>query len=110
MTREIRTADEVLQEKREERGWDQDQDTVIRLREEIKPLPITEEEYRSVSLLLAKLALYDQDPKLCEMYFDMQRRASYGNGYPLMEEMSEIEQNMWSLGTGEPVEKGKGQL
>lgn len=107
MAEQFRTTNQVLQEKLEDRGWKEEN---MKLREQIKPLPLTEEEYRSFSILLAKMALYDKDPNLCEMYFDMQRRASYGNRYPLMEEMAEIEKNMWSLGTGETIENERKYL
>lgn len=106
MSKEYRTADEVLKEKYEERGWDQDIGIVTRFTstEQIKPLPFSEEEYRNFSLLLAKLALEDMDSKLCETYFELQRRACYGNGYSTIEEMSKFEQEMWNLGTGEIIE------
>lgn len=101
MSNEFRTADEVVKEKYEERGWDKDRDKRVVAREEVTPLSLSEEEYRSFSLLLAKLALQDQDVKLCDVYFEIQRRAFYGNGYSSIEEMAAIEQKLWSLGTGE---------
>lgn len=106
MSREYRTADEVFKEKYEERGWDQEivRDTRIIPMEPIKPLPLSEEEYRTFSLLLAKLALQDKNPTLCETYFELQRRAYYGNRYAPIEEISQSEQEMWSLGTGEVIE------
>lgn len=109
MTSEFRTADKVLREKYEDRGWNQETDIDMNLEptEQINPLPLSQEEYERFSLLLAKLALHDKDPKLCEMYFDLQRRASYGNGYPFIEELSEIEQEMWSFGTGEKMESSE---
>lgn len=92
----------VLKEKYEDRGWKQEE--CQNIREQIKPLPFTEDEYKNFSLLLAKLAIKDQDPKFCEMYFEMQRRASYGNRYSSIDEMTKIEQDMWTLGTGEIIE------
>lgn len=106
MSKEYRTADEVFKEKYEERGWNQEisRNTRAISMEPIKPLPLSEEEYRNFSLLLAKLALQDKNPTLCETYFELQRRACYGNSYSPIEEISQIEQEMWSLGTGEIIE------
>ncbi len=108
MSKEYRTAYDVFKEKYEERGWDQDQELGLDTRdksvEPIKPLPLSEEEFRNFSLLLAKLALQDKDPALCETYFELQRRAVYGNKYSPIEGISQIEQEMWSLGTGEKTE------
>ncbi len=112
MTKEYRTASEILKEKYEERGWNQEMgfDTKATSTEQIKPLPFSEEEYRSFSVLLAKLALQDKDPNLCETYFELQRRAYYGNRYSPIEEMSKNEQEIWSLGTGEIVEDVKNHI
>lgn len=106
MSKEYRTAADVLKEKYEDRGWEEgtNKDTRIIPSKQIKPLPLSEEEYRNFSLLLAKLALHDQCPKLCETYFELQRRAFYGNGYSPIKELYEIEKRLWSIGTGEIIE------
>ena len=102
--KEKKSADEVLREKREERGWDEKSEDIRNI-ERIAPLPLSLEEYKFFCLLLSKLALQDQNSEYCEMYFELQRRATYGNHYPLLKEMAELEQEMWSLGTGEIIEQ-----
>ncbi len=106
MSKEYRTADEVFKEKYEERGWNQEIDRNTRTIsvEPIKPLPLSEEEYKKFCLLFSKIALQDKNPALCETYFELQSRAYYGNGYSPIEDLSQIEQEMWSLGTGEIIE------
>lgn len=112
MSKEYRTTEDVLKEKYEERGWNQDLglDTRVDSIESIKPLPISEEEYRNFSVLLAKLALQDKNPALCEIYFELQRCAYYGNRYSPIEGISQYEQEMWSLGTGEIIEDAEKHL
>lgn len=112
MSKDYRTTADVVKEKYEDRGWNQSSDVSTRNTpiEPIKPLPLTEEEYRKFSMLWAKLALQDRDSKKCEIYFDLQRRAYYGNGYSSLKEMKKIEQEMWSLGTGEIIEDAERNL
>ncbi len=101
---EKKSADEVLREKYEERGWFEIYDWYDKDKEEIDSLPMTEEEYRIFATLLAKLALKDRNEQFCEMYFELQRRAVYANGFYPIEELEALEKEMWSLGTGEKVE------
>ncbi len=109
MTVEKKSADEVLREKYEERGWNEMYNWQDNKTRDIEPLPLTEEEYGELSRLLAKMALNDQNPELCEMYFEIQRRAFYANRYFPLEDLEDEEKEMWSLGTGEIVEeKGHG--
>lgn len=108
MAIEGHSAEDVLREKYEERGWIEDIDLKIKPREEIKPLPISEEEYQKLMFLLAKIVLQDRDEKLCETYFELQRRAIYGNSYSSIEELKEVEEEMWNIGTKEFAdEQGK---
>lgn len=103
-----RSTNDVLREKYEERGWSEDTDLKIKSREEIKPLPLSEEEYQKLSFLLAKIVLQDREEKLCETYFELQRRAYYGNSYFPIEELKEVEEEMWNIGTKEFAdEQGK---
>lgn len=103
-----RSAEDVLREKYEERGWNEDTDLKIKPREEIKPLPLSEEEYQKLSFLLAKIVLQDRDENLCETYFELQRRAYYGNKYFPIDELKEVEEEMWNIGTKEFAdEQGK---
>lgn len=104
MAEDYRSSADVLKEKYEERGWDQETQSNIRTQEKIEPLPLSEEEYRKLSFLLAKLAIQDRDPNLCETYFDLQRRAHYGNRFFPIDELSEIEEEMFSIGTEDAVE------
>lgn len=103
MAKEYRSASDILREKYEERGWDQETQSNIRTQAKIEPLPLSEEEYRKLSFLLAKLTIQDRDPNLCETYFELQRRAHYGNRYFPIEELSEIEEEMFSIGTEEII-------
>ena len=98
-----KSADQVLKEKWEERGWDQD--TWVNFpnknRESVDPVALSEEEYRLFQLLLGKIAVSDRNPDLCELYFDIQRRAVYGNDYMHNGEMEEIERELWEIGMTE---------
>ena len=58
--------------------------------------------------LLAKIVLQDRDEKLCETYFELQRRAYYGNRYSSIVKLVEVEEEMGNMGTKEFVdEQGK---
>lgn len=95
-----KSADEVFEEKRSERGWDQDDEKIrVRETEPVNPLPLTNEEYQMFQLILRKLALYEREPSLCDLYFELGRRATYGNNYPQAEGVEEIEQELWNIGT-----------
>ena len=105
-----RTTKMVTDEKNEDRGWGQyDIPENITPIAPIPPLPLSEEEYNSFSLLLAKLALNMNDEKLrvklCDVYFELQRCANYGNGYAINKAMESIEQKLWTIGTGERIEE-----
>ena len=104
MTIEKKSADEVLREKYEERGWFEIYDWRDKGSRDIEPIPMTEEEYRVFSSLLIRLALKDQNPNLCEQYFELQRRAVYANGYHPLDGVEAEEMEMWTLGTGEVIE------
>lgn len=99
-TKMEKSADQVLREKYEERGWDQDtwEQSQNTNRESIDPVPLSEEEYQLFQLLLGKVAVSDRNPNLCEIYFDMQRRAVYGNGYAQNDRMEEVERELWEIG------------
>lgn len=100
-----KSADQVLAEKRMERGWDQeDEITRTRETEPIKALPLTNEEYQIFQSILRKLALYEQKPELADLYFELERRATYGNKYPQIEGTEEMEQELWNMGTNAPRE------
>ena len=47
--------------------------------------------------LLAKIVLQDRDEKLCETYFELQRRAYYGNRYSSIVKLEEVEEEMWNI-------------
>lgn len=67
--------------------------------DKVKPLPYNLKEYEIFMKLLSKIALNDKDRNLCDVYFDLQKRAIYGNGYYNTDE--KIDREMWNLGTGE---------
>lgn len=98
---ENRTTKDVIEEKFEDRGWKrrEDRELNMMMHEDKKPLPFNLEEYEAFMQLLSKLALNDEDKNLCDIYFDVQRRAVYENGYYNNNE--EIDRKMWNLGTEE---------
>ena len=99
-----RSANEVVKEKYEDRGWTEDNRLGDDLpKTKIESLPISEEDYQKFSYLLAKLALKDSNKELCATYFEIQRRAINGNGYKTIKGMKSIEERLWTLGTGEKV-------
>lgn len=111
MAKEYRSSADVLKEKYEERGWNQETQSSIKTGEKIEPLPLKEEEeYRNLSFLLAKLILQDKDYKLCETYFEIQRRAYYGNKYFPIEELAEIEQELWNMEPEEDINNANKHL
>lgn len=80
MYEKMRTADVVRDEKYEERGWNEPSNNSVKEQVSMKksPLPFSEEEYKVFSLSLAKLALTDNNPELCGLYFGLKDRAFYG--------------------------------
>lgn len=64
----------------------------------IEPLPLSLEEYQIFSQILAKLTIAEQNPSLSSLYFEIQRRGTYGNNFPVTVG-EEIEKEMWQLGT-----------
>lgn len=102
---EKKSAGEVLREKYEERGWNEMYETVrVDTKERIEPLDLTEEEYQAYARELARKALENQDPDKADEYFELQRRATYGNHYNQIEDLEKAEEIMWTLGTGEKIE------
>lgn len=89
-----------LIEKLEARGWNIPQ---------IAPLPITEEQYLACIQIIAKKAIDNNDPKACEEYFELKRRAVFGNRYYKgFDGMEEIERQMWQIGHDEKtVDNGR---
>lgn len=106
-----KTVEERLDEKYEDRGWGKYAPPTYEKGEEILKLPISENEYQTLSLLLGKIALQDQDEKfcsqLCDVFFEVQRRADFGNRYKESEELEAVGRKMWTLGTGQPIEEPK---
>lgn len=106
-----RSFEDRLDEKMEDRGWGKYASEKIEVRDPIPKLPISEKDYQELSLLLGKLALQDQEGTLgrglCGVFFEVQRRATYGNRYQKTEEMEKVERKMWTLGTGEVIEEPK---
>ncbi len=96
-----------LKEKYEDRGWGTIEEEIAKEREkkmkpsEIIPLPISEEQYRACAAMLAKEAISNNDAKSCQEYFELKRRAIYGNKYSEIDGMEDIERQMWKIGTGE---------
>lgn len=100
MYEKMRTADVVRDEKYEERGWNEPSGSVVKeqIGGKITPIPFSEEEYKTFSLTLAKLALTDNKPELCSLYFELKDRAFYGNGYSNSGVEEDIERNLWDIG------------
>lgn len=101
---EKKSANEILREKYEERGWFELDDFLNKEKREIEKLPMTEEEYKEFSRFLAREALQESDEQLCELYFEIQRRAVYANAYGPVEGLEEEEMAMWAMGTDEKLE------
>lgn len=101
---EKKSADEVFREKYEERGWFDKYDISNKDKKDIEPLSMTENEYKEFAAILAHQALEEKDEKMCETYFELQRRAVYANGFYPDAEMEELEEQMWALGTDEKIE------
>lgn len=53
----------------------------IEKKPKIEPLPISEEKYIACLQVLAKKAIDNNDQKACQEYFELKRRAIFGNHY-----------------------------
>ncbi len=65
------------------------------------PLPLSNEEYQRLALLLCKLSVQDKNPNLCDIYFELRDRATKGNHYPAPsgEEFWKMEEAMFEIGS-----------
>lgn len=108
---EKKSAGEVLREKYEERGWDEMYEQIrVDTKEKIEPLDLTEEEYQAYARELAKKAIENQDSDKADEYFELQRRATYGNRYGQIKDLEEAEEIMWTLGTEEKIDSAGPRL
>ncbi len=110
MDNEVGRLARELDEKWEDRGWNEPDEKIDEkiTSIEIKPLPINEEQYRACAMTLAKKAISNNDLKACEEYFELKRRAVFGNKYSEIDGMEDIERKMWEFGTGEKaVDNGR---
>lgn len=75
----------------------------------IEPLPISEEQYIACAKVLARKAIDNNDPNTCHEYFELKRRATFGNHYYVeFAGMEEIERQMWEIGHDEKtVDNGR---
>lgn len=103
MMEEKKLAGEVLDEKYEERGWNEDPKEIEK-RPTVEKLDLTEEEYIAYAHELATKAIENEDPELASEYFELQRRAVYGNRYGVIKDLEEAEEIMWNLGIEEKQE------
>ena len=103
---ENRSAADVMEDKYKDRGWGQ-YDTSIKPsdNEPIKPLPITLEKYQMLMSLLGELAYTDQNEQVAAVYFELQRRASLGNGFDGLEVPHE--EDIWNIGLDSSSEEEK---
>lgn len=102
MQRNHKSAWEVMDEKYEDRGWGKYNMTPQKSSfEPVEPLEYSENEYRKLAVALAAKAIETQDASLCEAYFELQRRASFGNHYSSIPELEEIEEELFTMGTRE---------
>lgn len=97
---------ERLDEKLEDRGWGKydilgDYHSSNDDMNDVKPLPLSDEEYQKFALLLGKLSVQDQNPNLCDIYFELRDRATKGNHYkePSGEEFWKMEEAMFEIGS-----------
>lgn len=100
-----------LNEKYEDRHWNRPNSSLGEIENESKidPLPITEDQYLACIQIIAKKAIDNNDPKACEEYFELKRRAVFGNRYYKgFDGMEEIERQMWQIGHDEKtVDNGR---
>lgn len=76
----------------------------IEKKPKIEPLPISEEQYIACLQILARKAIDNNDPNTCHEYFELKRRAVFGNHYySEIAGMEEIENQMWEIGLDEKV-------
>lgn len=100
-----RTTDDVWDEKMEDRGWNAPDGMHKPTHEEVAPLPFSEEEYKALLLALSKKALETSDPETCATYFEVQRRGVWGNHYPLIPELQEVEETLWQMGMNKKTDE-----
>ena len=109
MDNDVNRFDRKITEMIEDRGQDQpDLLKEIEKKPKIEPLPISEKQYIACASILASQAIINSDPKKCREYFNLKRRAVFGNRYSEIAGMEDIERQMWEMGTGEKaVENGR---
>ncbi len=102
-----KSVEKRIDEKLEDRGWgkydilaDYHQKNDDNDDKEL-PLPLSNEEYQKFALLLGKLSIQDQNPTLCDIYFELRDRATKGNHYPEPsgEEFWKMEEVMFEIGS-----------
>ncbi len=106
-----KTTNEVYREKYKDRGWTIGKDNIRRggkfdtgvnidhtSYNEIPKLPLSPEEYKTFALLLSKMCIEDKNPDLCDLYFEIQRRAFFANGYEPIEGINDIEKQIADIG------------
>lgn len=72
----------------------------------IEPLPINEEQYIACLQVLSKKAIDNNDPDTCHEYFELKRRAVFGNHYyKEFAGMEEIERQLWQI--GQTIDNGR---
>lgn len=81
----------------------------IEKKPKIEPLPISEEQYIAYAKVLARKAIDNNDPNTCHEYFELKRRAVFGNHYySEIAGMEEIERQIWEIGHAEKtVDNGR---
>ncbi len=100
MDNDVNRFDRKITEMIEDRGWDQpDLLKEIEKKPKIEPLPISEKQYIACASILASQAIINSDPAKCRQYFDLKRRAVFGNHYyTKIPGMEELERQMWEIG------------
>lgn len=100
---------QIIEEKYEDRGWGNYDKTEVKELPEVEKLPFTFEEYKKLSLSLAEQAYETNRPELYETFFELQRRARYGNCYPDIEELAPVEEELWNRGQQAFIDQEKMQ-
>ena len=67
--------------------------------EEINPLKISYEQYNGCMLVLAREAIENNSTEACQKYFELKKRATFGDKYPEIEGMEDIERQMLAIST-----------
>lgn len=113
--RKVRSENAVLAEKYEDRGQNQsDEQTHTRQREGIdiflntsKKVPISQENFEELMGTIARIILEEGSDRLATMFFDCKQM--FDKSLNHIDGMEDVEKKLWTLATGEIIEKATKQ-